>query len=211
MTGSHVSYALALSTALIAGPAIAATPPFQRTPYFEPNAGQAGSAAHFLLRTGPGTFFFTGSEVVLASSTASPLRVRFLGADPGSRVDAAERAPGTVNYFVGSDPQRWHAGLPTYAEIRYASLYPGVVLSYRAEGRPLKGTYTVAPGADPARIRWRYEGGEAVLDETGRLSVRTAGGDAPARYRVGPPSPATGSRTGRRPSGGVAGPRGTAR
>lgn len=178
MTGSHVSSAVALSAALIAGPALASTRPFQTTPYFEPNAGQAEGATRFLLRTGPGTFFFTGSEVVLASSTTSPLRVRFLGADPGSRVDAAERGPGTVNYFVGSDPQRWHAGLPTYAEIRYANLYPGVVLSYRTEGRPLKGTYTVAPGADPARIRWRYEGGEPVLDEKGRLSVRTAAGDA---------------------------------
>src|SRR6185436_11723602 len=122
--------------------------------------------------------FFTGSEVVLASSTASPLSVRFLGADPGARVDAAERGPGTVNYFVGSDPQRWHAGLPTYAEVRYADLYPGIVLSYRAEGQPLKGTYVVAPGADPSHIRWRYEGGFAVLDEAGRLNVRTAAGDA---------------------------------
>jgi len=169
---------LAFTAVFAATPALAQGRPIQRTPFFEPNAGQAEGPARFLLRTTPATFFFAGSEVVLASSTASPLRVRFLGADPGSRLDGAEPQPGTVNYFVGSDPERWHAGLPTYAEIRYANLYSGVSLAYRADGRPLKGTYTVAPGADPGSIRWRYEGGEARLDETGRLQVTTAAGDA---------------------------------
>jgi hypothetical protein len=178
MTCSRVSSALALFALLAATPALAKAGPIQRTPFFEPNAGQTDARARFLLRTGEGTFFFTGSEVVLASSKASPLRLRFVGADPASSVDGAEPRPGTVSYFVGSDPQRWHAGLPTYAEIRYANLYPGVALAYRADGRPLKGTYTVAPGTDPGSIRWRYEGGEASLDEEGRLQVRTAAGDA---------------------------------
>lgn len=178
MTCSRVSSALALSALLVAAPALAKAGPIQAAPFFEPNAGQSEGPARFLLRTSPATFFFTGSEVVLASSTASPLRVRFLGADPASRIEGAEPRPGTVNYFVGSDPTRWHAGLPTYAEIRYAGLYPGVALAYRADGKPLKGTYTVAPGADPGSIRWRYDGGEARLDEEGRLHVQTEAGDA---------------------------------
>jgi beta-propeller repeat-containing protein len=197
---------IALTALLAAAPARAAARPIQAAPFFEPNAGQAGADARFLLRTGTGTFFFTGAEVVMASSTASPLRVRFLDADPAAALAGAEPQPGTVNYFVGSDPERWQAGLPTYAELRYTSLYPGVVLAYRANGRPLKGTYTVAPGADPGRIRWRYEGGGARVDEAGRLQVTTGNGDAtvteepplawqdieggrvpvPARYAIGP-------------------------
>src|SRR6186997_2933230 len=144
MTRSSLRTALALVALVVVAPPVrAAGPPIKATPYFEPNAGQAGADARFLLRTGTGTFFFTGSEVVMAAPTASPLRVRFLGADPAAALQGAEAQPGTVNYFVGSDPARWQAGLPTFAELRYASLYPGVVLAYRADGHPLKGTYTV--------------------------------------------------------------------
>ena len=179
MTRSSLRTALALVALVVVAPPVrAAGPPIKATPYFEPNAGQAGADARFLLRTGTGTFFFTGSEVVMAAPTASPLRVRFLGADPAAALEGAEAQPGTVNYFVGSDPARWQAGLPTFAELRYANLYPGIVLGYRADGHPLKGTYTVAAGADPDRIRWRYEGGEARVDEAGRLQVTTGNGDA---------------------------------
>jgi hypothetical protein len=177
MTRLRFRTGLAITTLLVASPGRATARPLQAAPYFEPNAGQAGADARFLLRTNPGTFFFTDTEVVLAAPAAAPLRVRFLGADPAVRVDGAEPRPGTVSYFVGADPQRWRAGLPTYAEIRYAELYPGVSLAYRADGKPLKGTYTVAPYADPGRIRWRYEGGEARVDEAGRLHVRIGAGD----------------------------------
>jgi hypothetical protein len=85
---------LAFTAVLAATPALAQGRPLQAPPFFEPNAGQAEGPARFLLRTTPATFFFTGSEVVLASSTAAPLRVRFLGADPGSRLDGAETRRG---------------------------------------------------------------------------------------------------------------------
>jgi hypothetical protein len=74
MTWPRVSFAIALFTAVVAAPALASPRPFQRRPYFEPNAGQAEGPVRFPLRTSSGTLFFTGSEVVLASSPASPLR-----------------------------------------------------------------------------------------------------------------------------------------
>jgi beta-propeller repeat-containing protein len=144
--------------------------------FFEPNMGQADARARFLMRSGSGTVFFAGAEVAVTAPDASPLRVVFVGPDPAARVEAAQPRPGTVNYFIGSDPARWRSGLPRYGEVRYSGLYPGVDLSYSADGRPLKGTYTVAAGADPGRIRWRYDGGEARLDGAGRLHV--GAGDA---------------------------------
>jgi hypothetical protein len=172
--------AACLATSILAtAPALAAarTRP-AITPFFEPNEGQADPRARFLLRTAPGTFFFAGSEVALAPPSAPPLRLVFVGADPAARIEGGQPLPGTVNYFVGADPGRWHSGLPTYAEVRYTGLYPGIDLSYSVEGRPLKGTYTVAPDADPGRIRWRYDGGEARLDEAGRLQVWMGSGEA---------------------------------
>jgi hypothetical protein len=151
---------------------------------FEPNAGQTDSRVRFLLRARLGTFFFTPSEVVLAPSAsqdavaAAPLRVRFVDANPDPRIEGGVLRSARVNYLVGRDSRGWHTALPTYGEIRYAELYPGVALAYSADGRPLKGTYTLMPGADPARIRWRYEGASARLDDGGRLQIQMAGGGA---------------------------------
>ena len=77
-----------------------------------------------------------------------------------------------VNYFLGNDPANWHTDLATYAGISYDGLYNGVLLKYDgAQGR-LKGTYTVAPGADAGQIRWRYAGAsKTTLDSGGNLLV----------------------------------------
>ena len=147
---------------------------------FEPNAGQTDPSVHYSLRTQLGTFFFTGSGMVLAPSPqaapdSAPLRMRFLGATPAP-VQGSAPLPGKVNYLVGNDPAKWRTGLPTYGAITYDGLYPGVALTYSTDGRPLKGTYTVEPWTDPQRIRWRYEDGEPSLDEAGRLLVRARSG-----------------------------------
>ena len=161
-----------------ATPVLAAEPGKPLPAAFEPNAGQTDASVRYLLRTQLGTFFFTPSEVVLAPSTPgpSPLRMRFVDANPAPRFQTGAPGSGTVNYLRGRDPQRWQTGLSTYSEIRYQDLYPGVALAYTADGLPLKGTYTVAPGTDPQRIRWRYQDGEPRVDETGRLQVRMGSG-----------------------------------
>ena len=170
--------AVALALAL---PGVAAADGRRLPAAFEPNAGQTDQSVHYSLRTQLGTFFFTASEMVLAPSPqaapgGAPLRMRFVGANPAPVVQGGAPLTGKVNYLLGNDPERWHTGLPTYSEITYAGLYPGVVLTYSVDGRPLKGTYTVAPGTDPQSIRWRYEDGEASVDEAGHLLVRTRDG-----------------------------------
>ena len=80
--------------------------------------------------------------------------------------------PGKVNYFLGQDPSKWHTNLPTYESITYENLYPGITLKYDGINGQLKGTYTVAPGADPNRISWRYKGAERLsIDAAGNLQV----------------------------------------
>src|SRR5436309_775869 len=81
---------------------------------------------------------------------------------PGLRaapdLSAGDPMTGRVNYFLGNDPAKWRTNVATYRTLTYGGLYPGVDLAYGGQGRRLKGTYTVAPGADPTQIRWRYEG-----------------------------------------------------
>lgn len=99
-------------------------------------------------------------------------RLRFAGANTTTSITATDRLPGIANYLIGNDPARWRTGLPTYAGITYQQLYPGIDLHYDGAGGLLKSTYVVAPGADPLRIRWRYEGATSVsLDNGGNLLI----------------------------------------
>ncbi|HUS17295.1 MAG TPA: SBBP repeat-containing protein [Chloroflexia bacterium] len=140
---------------------------------FEPNAGQAPAAIRFTAHVPGGMLAFSPTDVVLARADAA-VHLRFLGADPAV-LQAGARLPGEVNYLLGADPAQWHAHLPTYAGITYARLYPGVDLAYNGTPRQLKGTYTVAPGADPRRIRWRYDAVcDVALDRAGNLHITPA-------------------------------------
>ncbi len=196
---------LSTPTAQTLGGTPVVAPNFGKLPLsFVPNAGQTDPAVRFQVRGMGGTIFFTDGEVVLAlpatqaRATGANVRVAgMLGQDPPivvqpptvvrmQFVDAAlvptvagaERLPGVVNYLIGSDPARWRTNLPTYADIVYQHLYDGIELRYNGAEGQLKGTYTVAPDADPALIAWRYAGAERVSidDQTGDLVIQVAGG-----------------------------------
>ncbi|HET7078451.1 MAG TPA: SBBP repeat-containing protein, partial [Chloroflexia bacterium] len=159
---------------------------------FEPNVGQTDPAVQFLAHSARGRFFFTAEGVVIAVDTpvtappapvagphtAAPApatratRLQFLGANRQAALHADAVAQGRVNYLLGDDPAQWHTGLPTYGALSYQSLYPGIDLRYTGTAGQLKGTYTVAPGHDPAAIRWRYQGARSVtVDGAGNLQV----------------------------------------
>jgi RHS repeat-associated protein len=169
---------------------------------FEPNMGQTDSAVRFQVRGLGGMIHFAEDETVLtlpgrqrgqnadaanrrntpptASNTLTAtdvisyhvLRQHFLGADPHPVVTGTTALPGKVNYFTGSDRTNWRIGIPTYAGIAYKDLYPGIDLQYDGNEGHLKRTFVVAPGADPSRIRWRYQGAEKPeVDGAGRLLV----------------------------------------
>jgi len=150
-----------------------------RLPIVAAPAGAAGGA-RYLAHGVAGTLAFAPSEVVLGAPAATrraPVSVRFAQASPDVELEATGRLAGTVNYLLGNDPTWWRRDVPTYTEVRYAGLWSGIDLHYEGTMRALKGTYTVAPGADPSRIAWRYEGADSVrLDAaTGSLVVNAGG------------------------------------
>ena len=73
--------------------------------------------------------------------------MRLIGGNPAPRIETLEELPGKVNYFIGSDPERWRADIPTYAKIAYREVYPGVDLIYYGNQRLLEYDFVVAPGA----------------------------------------------------------------
>ena len=104
-------------------------------------------------------------------------------ASPGRLMQASgeEQLPGKVNYFLGNDPMRWHTDLPTYARVRYSSVYPGVDLVYYGNQRQLEYDFVVAPGAESSNIRLQFAGANSFqlhIAADGDLVLRGANGEA---------------------------------
>jgi hypothetical protein len=124
--------------------------------------------------------FLTGGEAVLAMRHAGALRMKLLGASPADLSGVDEMAAKT-NYFTGNDPKKWHANVPTYAKVKYRSVYPGIDLIYYGNQRQLEYDFVVAPGADPRRI-WLDLRGARSLARDGAGDLVLAMGDGDMRW-----------------------------
>jgi hypothetical protein len=165
---------------------------------FEPNQGQTDSRVKFLSRAGHHTLWLTNDEAVLAVGRRSRmsrtggtheaarnqgqippaiLRMKFIGANGNPKIKGEARQQGTVNYLTGKADE-WRPGIPTYARVRYGSLYPGIDLVFYGNNRELEYDLIVSPGSDPEKIKLGISGAESLrLDADGNLVLKTAAGD----------------------------------
>ncbi len=171
---------------------------------FEANQGQADLPVQFLSRGDGYVLFLTPTQAVLslqpptatskkrqgARRVARVLRMKVVGADPRAKVEGRDRLPGVSNYFIGSDPAKWHIDVPTYARVYYRDIYENVDLAYYGNHRQLETDFVVAPGADPGVIALAFEGARTLaIDAAGALVLETGGGrvrlQKPAIYQWG--------------------------
>jgi hypothetical protein len=148
---------------------------------FEANQGQTDPGVSFLSRGSSYSLFLTQSEAVLAlvghevckdkpavritrsascPSTQDIVRMKLAGplANHTARAAGEDELPGTVNYFLGDDPTRWHTGLPTYSRVRLSRVYPGIDLVYYGTQGQLEYDFVVAPGAQTEAIHLSFKG-----------------------------------------------------
>jgi hypothetical protein len=167
---------------------------------FEINQGQSDPRVKFLCRGAGYGLFLTGSDTVLALTrpesakkpsgakgvkatgasrqTADVLRIKLLGANPQSPLHGLKPLPGTGNYFIGNDPRQWRTNVPQYAMVKSTAVYPGIDLVYYGRQRQLEYDFQIAPGADPASIRFTIQGARNIsINSRGDLVLRTPGGD----------------------------------
>ena len=166
---------------------------------FEANRGQTDPSVSFLSRGRGYALFLTSQEAVLTlrkssvagitpssgasgrlpvitkaeeQTTDAVLRLQLVGANTQAKVIGAEELPGKANYFLGNDPSKWRTNVPTYAKVRYESVYPGVdLVYYGTRGGELEYDFIVAPGADPNTIALGVEAGGVRVDSKGDLIV----------------------------------------
>ena len=145
---------------------------------FEVNRGQTSGSVKFLARGSGYTLFLAESGAVLRLRDAGVLRLTLEGANRKLSVSGLEELPGRSNYLVGADTRAWLTGVPAFGKVRYESVYKGIDAVYYGRQGQLEYDFVVAPGADPGRIRLRFDGARGTrVEEGGDLVINTQGGD----------------------------------
>ena len=183
-----VSVLLPIPSVLMAG-----GPALELPSVFIGNHGQYPPAERFAGRAGGFTVWFERGRIRIAKRggvvTVSHPASQPVEPEPGGAL------AGRAHFLTGNDSARWTHDAPLYDAVVYRNLYPGVDLRYATAGGRLKSEYVVAPAADPALIRIRYQGAQrARVDSQGNLRLKTAAGEiierAPSVYQE-----AAGTRT----------------
>ena len=168
---------------------------------FEANQGQSYPQVRYLARGQGYGIFLADNEAVLSFSTtalsdpqysaSSPapgaagkhpvirgrrltdaIRIELLDAQSGEQPAGEDKLPGTASYFLGNDPAKWRTAVPTYARVRYSSVYPGIDLVYYGNQRQLEYDFLLAPGADPGRIALHFASARRLcLTADGNLEI----------------------------------------
>jgi hypothetical protein len=144
---------------------------------FVPNVGQTTGPVRFAAHADAASFYFTPQEAVLAFERGNEglaLRLGFVGANPTPAIEGSRPREGTVNYLVGSDSANWQSGIPTFGEVVYRELWPGIDMVFRGANGKLKYEFVARPGADPSRIQLAYRGADGLaLSSAGQLLIDT--------------------------------------
>jgi len=148
---------------------------------FELNRGQSNPQVKALARGAGYGLFLTADESVLVLArgltNTSVVRTKLLGANTSAQVLPIGRLPGSVNSFIGRDKAKWQTDVPTFAKMKYQSIYPGVDLIYYGNQGQLEYDFVVSPGADPHAIRFAVKGAKIHIDGQGDLVMRTPLGE----------------------------------
>ena len=119
--------------------------------------------------------FFTDRGPVLAAHSRRrgiALQTEFVG---GRAVEPAAggRSQTVVNYYVG-DSLHWSSGAPSYGELTYSGVWPGVDVSYQPRPRGFEYTVIVHPGGKPDSVRLACRGAQGVeISSSGSLRIHT--------------------------------------
>lgn len=179
---------------------------------FEENRGQADEQVRFLSRGSGYTLFLTPNEMLLRLSKTKKIQttkdsqpiqsanlfssvrqadisITFVDPTEQIRLSGVNQLGGTTNYFIGNDPKEWHRNIPSYAEVKYSSVFPDIDLFFHGNQRQLEYDFVVEVGGDPARISFDVQGVKRIaVGENGDLILKTSVGEVrwckPTAYQM---------------------------
>ncbi len=159
---------------------------------FIENKGQLDDEVKYYVKAAGQTLYLTDNSVVFdlyrCAKAEGPGSIRrktdrlvfnlnFIGANKSPVITGLDRDTAIVNYFTGHDLDEWHTDIPTYREVVYTGIYPGIDLRLYSINGEIKYDFTVQPGADVADIRFAYDGVDGLAVKAEELIVSTVFGE----------------------------------
>lgn len=111
------------------------------------------------------------------------LKKRFLNMNPDCEIVGEGELSGKINYLMDNKSQSQYKTIPTYRQVRYRNLYPGIDLIYYGKMGKLEYRYEIQPSTDtdniqksPAsKIKFSLEGARKLKIQThGNLIIYTS-------------------------------------
>jgi hypothetical protein len=143
---------------------------------------EAGSNANFTAHASDSQFTITraGAEFTLIknSGETAGCQLQFVGANPAASISGEQKLAGTINYFLGSNPNQWRASVPTFAQVRVENIYPGVNVVYYGNRQKLEYDFNLSAGINPSVIALHFAGAEKIsVDAQGELVIHFSSGE----------------------------------
>ena len=83
--------------------------------------------------------------------------------------------------------QYWHTNLPTYGQVRYRDLFPGVDAVFFGKNGEIEYDLLLSPGSDPEKISFGLAGVQSMrLAGNGDLVIGLANGEVRQRFSSRP-------------------------
>ncbi|MCY9694797.1 DUF7948 domain-containing protein [Paenibacillus alginolyticus] len=145
---------------------------------FAPNGGQLNESVQFYAEDRAFRYSFSQEQVGMTFFEFDPklsfihrpsLARRFLNTRCDVTPEGASPETGR-----GSDPNEHFSNLPTYRELIYRQLWPGIDMVFHGNKGSMKYDVMLQPGARMADIRFIYEGADEIrIDDAGNLLIVT--------------------------------------
>ncbi len=147
---------------------------------FEPNSGLQPAWVRWTARGQGYAFAFTDRAAILRLANRS-VELTFPGANRKWRFEGDDQQRAGTNYFIGTS----RLSAPAYRRLRERGVYPGIDVIYYGNGREIEYDFEIAPGADPSRIRMRFDGADSVhINAAGDLVLALDSGEVVQRAPV---------------------------
>ena len=149
----------------------------------EANLGQSDPRYPFLARGRGHYLFLNGVETAvdlrdIQNRSQAVVRMHLEGGSPATG-EGLNPLPHRLNYFIGDSHT---TNVPVFGQVKFRQVYPGIDLAFYPNRGEFEHDFLVAPGADPGRIRLRFEGADSLtLSPEGELRLQA--GTAEVRWQ----------------------------
>ena len=138
---------------------------------FEPNRGQMRQEIRWASRGLGYNFLFDDRETWIELGDHA-VKLTFEGAERHGSFAGEDRLSHGANYFLATV----RTCVPEFLRLRRSDVYPGIDVVYYGSNGELEYDFIVRPGADPSRIRMRFQGASNIrIDEHGALELTVGG------------------------------------